>query len=61
MGCYDAMDGESWVDEKLAARVGSLSIRRDDVTGSTGTHPAMEGCNTDEVGVFNISLMRVKV
>lgn len=36
MGCYDAMDGERWVDEKLAARVGSLSIRRDDVTGSTG-------------------------
>ena len=36
MGCYDAMDGERWVDEKLAGRVGSLSIRRDDVTGSTG-------------------------
>lgn len=36
MGCYDAMDGESWVDEKLAVRVGSLSIRRDDVTGWTG-------------------------
>ena len=24
MGCYDAMDGESWVDEKLAVRVGEL-------------------------------------
>ena len=36
MGCYDAMDGEGWVDEKLAARVGSLSIRRDDVMRSIG-------------------------
>ena len=35
MGCYDAM--ESWVvDWKLAVRVGSLSIRKGDVTGSTG-------------------------
>ena len=33
MECYDAMDGESWGNEKLAARVGSLSIRKGDVMG----------------------------
>lgn len=48
------MDGDCSVEEKLAVRVGSLSIRRSDVTGSTGwciyDDPMIGGCNKNGMG-----------